>query len=71
MTIGQIITIEKEFISHFGAEYGDMRLSTFTSWCDKMGLSLSEQQCLEARIEHQGITIQFDTHMDAIKKESK
>ena len=71
MTNGQIITIEKEFISYFGTEYGDMRLSTFTGWCDKMGLSLSEQQCLEARIEHHGIVVQFDTHMDAIGKESK
>ena len=71
MTIGQIITMEEKFISHFGTNYGDMRLSTFTNWCDTMGLSLSEQQCLEARIEHQGTTIQFDTHMNAINKESK
>ena len=67
----QPIKIEDEFVKHFGVEYGDMRLSVFTSWCDNMGLSLSEQQCLEARIEHRGITVQFDTHIDAINKESK
>ena len=71
MTLGQIIKTEGEFIEHFGTNYGDMRLSTFTNWCDKMGLSLSEQQCLEARIEHHGIMVQFDTHMDAMNKESK